>query len=204
MDSVNATTSVLDPARPATTANSFADLNSEDFFKLLVTQITNQDPLEPTSNEEMLQQISSIRNIELSTTLTDSLRALTGQQHFASASSLIGQYVTGPAAAGGEPIAGMVAGVRFESGGQAILQLSDGTELSLEQVGTIESPLQAAQRMVGKHAVGLDRTNPSTPEVVEGQVTGVRADDHSGVTLELDTGKSLQLRDVITVTAPAT
>ena len=89
-----------------------ADLRSEDFFQLLITQLTNQDPFEPTENEDLLRQISSIRDIELSTVLTNSLHLLTGQQRFSSASSLIGRHVTGLPDADGAVMRGMGVGIR--------------------------------------------------------------------------------------------
>lgn len=93
--------------------NAATAMDSQDFFKLLITQLTNQDPFEPTGNDELLRQISSIRDIELSTTLTDSLRSLTGQQRFTSASTLIGQFVTGVPGPDGVVDSGLVIGIRF-------------------------------------------------------------------------------------------
>jgi len=162
-------------------------------------QLRNQDPLEPVDNAELLEQISSVREIELSTTLTESLRLLTGQQRFASASSLIGQYVTGLAGADGMAESGIVVGVRFADAGQPILQLSNGSEIPLEQVSTIESPLRAAEALVGQPIVGLDRRDPADPQVVEGIVTGVRFDTQGEVLLELDTGQDLRFRDFVRV-----
>ena len=78
----------------SSTSNAASALSGEDFFKLLIAELTNQDPLEPTSNQDLLNQISSIRDIELSTSLSESLTSLTEQQRFASAGSLIGQFVT--------------------------------------------------------------------------------------------------------------
>lgn len=181
----------------APNANSVTDLGSQDFFKLLITQLTNQDPLEPTGNEELLRQIASIREIELSTTLTESLQALTGQQSFASASSLIGQYVTGIPGENGVVDGGVVVGIRFAEGGRPVLQLSNGIEMPLEQVGTIESPLAFAQALVGREVVGIDRRNPSEPELVEGLVTGVAVAATGEAMLELDTGQDLRLSDLI-------
>ncbi len=186
----------LSPTTGVGPANTFAELGTDDFFKLLITQLTNQDPLEPTGNEELLQQISSIRDIELSTTLTESLRLLTGQQNFASASSLIGQYVSGMPASGGEPVSGMVVGVRFEADGKAVLQLADGTEMPLDQVSTIQSPLGAAEALIGQTVVGVDMREPSSPQVAEGLVTAVRTDEHGEILLELDSGDDLRFRDL--------
>jgi flagellar basal-body rod modification protein FlgD len=178
--------------------NSAAALGSDDFFQLLVTQLTNQDPLEPTGNEELLKQIASIREIELSTSLTESLERLTGQQHFAAASGLIGQYVTGVAGADGAAQSGLVTGVRFAEGGKAILQLSNGTELPVEQISAIQSPLTAAQSLVGMPILGLDRSNPAQPALVEGVVSGV-TNATGEPRLELDTGDAIELRDVISI-----
>ena len=145
-------------------SRSASNLSSDDFFKLLITQLTNQDPMEPTSNEELLQQISSIRDIELSTTLTESLQRLAGQQQFGSASTLIGQYVTSVAGSDGSVQAGTVVAVKFDSQGLPRLQLSNGAELQLSRLASIVSPIRAAEAMVGRLVTGLDRRNPAEVE----------------------------------------
>lgn len=180
-------------------ANAAADLSSDDFYKLLITQLTNQDPLDPTSNEDLLRQISSIREIELSSTLTDSLRRMTGGQRFSSAAGLIGQYVSSVPGESGETTRGMVVGVRFDADQQPILRLSDGREVAMESVASIESPMRAAESLVGLAVTGLDRRKPSEPRALEGVVSGVRTDEQGDVVLELDTGESLRLRDVVGV-----
>jgi flagellar basal-body rod modification protein FlgD len=203
------TTALLTPSTPgsplATTpvraasggSDAFGELRSEDFLRLLITQLTTQDPFEPTGNQELFEQISSIRNIELSTTLTDSLRTLTGRQRFASASSLVGLYVTGTPDESGAEAAGIVRSVRFDAIGQTILELANGSVLPLTQLNTIESPLQAAERLMGQTVHGLDRRNPSEPRTVEGIVTAARLDGAGEVLLDLDTGGDLRFRDVI-------
>lgn len=182
-------------------SNGAGALGSDDFFQLLVTQLTNQDPLEPTGNEELLRQIASIREIELSTSLTESLERLTGQQHFAAASGLIGQYVSNLPGEDGTAVSGLVIGVRFAEGGSAILQLSNGVELPVEQLSTVQSPLSAAQGMTGLRIIALDRRNASSPQLVEGVVAGVTSNAHGEPRLELDTGETVDLRDVISIAA---
>lgn len=188
-------------ASGAAATNSFSDLKSDDFLKLLIMQLRNQDPLEPLDNKEMLQQIASIRDIELNTTLTDSLRSVAGQQNFASASSLIGQYVTSASNDGSTPQAGIVVGVRFTDAGQPVLRLADGSELPMDKVGTIESPARVAETLIGRRVVGLDRREPTQPEVVEGVVANVRKGDQDDIVLELESGQDLRFRDVVGVTA---
>jgi flagellar basal-body rod modification protein FlgD len=195
------TSVLLEPSTGSRGSNAFADLGSEDFLRLLITQLTTQDPMEPTGNEEMLRQIASIRDIELSTALTESLSILTGQQRFTSASTLIGQYVTGVPGSDGTTPAGIVTGVRFEADGRPILRLAGGAEMSLDQVSTIEPPFRAGEALIGRSVVGVDRRDPSNPEVVEGVVASARMDEQGEVVLELDSGQLLRLRDFVSVTS---
>ncbi len=180
-------------------ASSTAGLSSQDFMRLLTTQLTAQDPLEPMGNEELLRQISSIRDIELSTNLTQSLQRLTGQQNFSSASGLIGKYVTTLPDSSGGTASGVVTGIRFTGTGDAVLVLSNGVETPLTQVASIQSPLQAAEALVGQPVVGVDRQDQSNPRAVEGLVMSARRDEQGEAVLELDTGDVLRVKDVVGV-----
>lgn len=201
METISATP-VLSPAGAAPTASTFGELRSDDFLKLLIMELRYQDPLEPVGNEELLQQIASIRDIELSTTLTDSLTRLTSQQRIASASGLIGKFVTGVPDGSGSAERGIVVGVRFTVDGRPILQLANGRELPLEKIEAVESPIRAAETLVGQTVVGVDRRDPAQPQVVEGVVTGVRMSDHGDVMIELDTGSDMRFQDVAGLVSP--
>ncbi len=194
------TTSVTSK-QSATATNSSAtgtsSLSGEDFFKLLIAELTNQDPLEPTSNQDLLNQISSIRDIELSTSLSESLGALTEQQRFSSVSSLIGQFVMADDVGDGTgPVAGVVSAVRFDAAGKATLELSDGTSLSVDQVDSVMTPQGAAENLIGSYVTALDRSDPASPSLVEGYVTSIAQDSAGRMTLGLDSGETVQLSDV--------
>ncbi|MEK6675111.1 MAG: flagellar hook capping FlgD N-terminal domain-containing protein [Planctomycetota bacterium] len=180
----------------------FADLRTDDFLKLMITQLSNQDPFEPTGNKELMEQISAIRNIESSTTLTDSLRTLAGQQGFTSASALLGQYVTGLPDEAGQSISGLVTGVKLDAGGRPLLQLSNGAAVPMDQVAAIETPLQAAERLVGKYVMGVDGRVAPNPPVVEGVVTRAH-EDGGDIIVELESGSNLRFRDVVNSMEPA-
>ncbi len=69
-------------------------LGQADFLRLLTTQLANQDPLNPTDNEEMLAQLAQFSQLEAetsaSTTLTEiseKLDALTTAQEAAVAAA---------------------------------------------------------------------------------------------------------------------
>lgn len=73
----------------------FAGLTPETFLKLLIAELQNQDPTEPMSNEQILGQISMMRELQSSIELSDSLKSLTGSQQLTTAAGLIGKTVTG-------------------------------------------------------------------------------------------------------------
>lgn len=185
-------------------AETFGELGSEQFLQLLIVQLRTQDPLEPVGNEELLRQISSIRDIELSTSTRDALQQLTstlgaasGEQRFSAASSFIGQYVQGFPDESGVSPSGVVVGVRIDSEGDPLLRLSNGAELRLSRVRTVEPPIHAARALIGSAVTGVDRREPANPQVIEGVVTSVRQDSGGEVFLELDSGEELRLVDVV-------
>lgn len=172
--------------------SEFSSLGSKEFFKLIITDLLNQDPLNPTDNQKLLEQISLIRDIEMRNEVTTSLRALIEQQRFGSAASLIGQFVEGDESAG--YASSLVAGVRFESDGAPVLMLSDGKELPLSNLLTVASLQRLAEGLVGP-LITAEISEDGELKEVEGVVTGVKSDLGS-ITLEFDTGLQVPLAGV--------
>src|SRR5918992_642390 len=76
-------------------ANGGFDLKSEDFIKMMITQLQNQDPLEPAKNEELLAQMSQIGQLQSATSLQESLKGMVLQNQIGAAGNLIGKMVEG-------------------------------------------------------------------------------------------------------------
>ncbi|MCG3137975.1 MAG: hypothetical protein HJJLKODD_01831 [Phycisphaerae bacterium] len=187
-----------------TERTGFEGLGSNDFFKLIITQLLQQDPLKPTDNQQLLQQISTIREMEMNQGLSDSLRTLMEQQRFGSASTLLGQYVESNIAldsTGSNFAQGLVVGVRFGADGQAILQLDDGNNVPLSRLTSVTSLQQKAQSLVGQmiqaHIMEAGESQP-----VDGVVTEAKQIDGQWI-LELDNGKQVPILAVES-SAPAT
>lgn len=117
--------------------NGFGEMTSEQFVKILVTELTNQDPFKPNDSAQVLEQLSSLRSIESDMNLQDQLTNLVTQNQIAQASGLIGRQVQGLDAANNR-IAGTVTSVRV-SDGVAILELDTGRRLELGRVEQITS-----------------------------------------------------------------
>src|SRR3954468_4656466 len=71
------------------------ELKTEDFIKMMITQLQNQDPLEPAKNQELLAQMSQIGQLQSATSLQESLQGMVLQNQIGSAAGLIGKTVQG-------------------------------------------------------------------------------------------------------------
>jgi hypothetical protein len=203
MDAVSALTS---SAATDTTSNvsqqGLSNLDPGAFMDILIKQLQYQDPFKPMDNEQMLSQISQIRNMEMSMTLTDSLQQLTDQQRLGSASTMIGQYVTGKitSSSGDETVvAGVVRGVEFDGKGQPILQLDNGGKLPLKDLSNVVD----VSRLIGKHVEGQATGDDGQAVAVEGTVVAVSYDVSGQAWLELDSGDSLPVANLSRVSDPA-
>lgn len=70
------------------------DLDINQFLQLMITELTNQDPLNPMDNTQLVQQIGEIRQISATTQLSETLNAVQSGQSLTTASSLIGKTVS--------------------------------------------------------------------------------------------------------------
>jgi flagellar basal-body rod modification protein FlgD len=118
----------------ASSANPY-NLQPSDFIKLMVTQLQNQDPTQPTSNQDLLSQMSQIGQLESSTQLQTTMQSVTLQSQVGSASSLIGKKVTGIDSANNS-ISGTVNSVSV-AGGSVSLKLDSGSSVALSGLATI-------------------------------------------------------------------
>jgi len=73
----------------------FNGLTSDDFRKLLITQLQNQDPSNPMDSDQLLQQVSEMRALQSNIELSGSLKSLTLSQQLTSATSFLGKQVAG-------------------------------------------------------------------------------------------------------------
>ena len=116
--------------------DAYKSLDLNTFMKLLVTEMSNQDPLDPMNNQEILQQISQIRSIEASDRLTTTLDSVLLGQNVATAGSMLGRTITG-LDDGGAEVSGRVDRVSI-AGGEAKLYVGDRA-VSLNNVSGILS-----------------------------------------------------------------
>jgi flagellar hook assembly protein FlgD len=118
----------------------FSELKSEDFIKIMFTELTNQDPFSPNDSKALLEQLNSIRSIESDIRLTTELQSLVTENQLASAGNLIGKFIGG-LTSDNNRVAGYVVSV-IKQGKDVHLELDNGWMVPVSNVETILDPAQ--------------------------------------------------------------
>lgn len=113
----------------------FNQMSSEEFIKIIFTELSHQDPFQPNDSSALLEQLNSIRSIESDIQLMDRLDSLVLENQIAGASAMIGKVVGGINTQH-ERVAGYVTAVVRE-GDQVMLELDAGWMVPIESVETV-------------------------------------------------------------------
>jgi flagellar basal-body rod modification protein FlgD len=77
---------------PTTTATN-KSLGKQDFLKLLMAQLQNQDPMKPMDDTQMMSQMAQFSALEAAQTLNATVQSSNNMQTVFQAGALIGKYI---------------------------------------------------------------------------------------------------------------
>ena len=113
-----------------TATNAFG-LGFEDLLRIVLTQLTYQDPLKPMDNFEFVSQLAQFSQIQQTQTMSDRVLGLLQAQATNQATSVLGHFVDIPSTSGTALVTGKVTSVSFQSGEpQLTVETRDGRTLS--------------------------------------------------------------------------
>ncbi len=75
-------------------------VSKTDFLKLLTTQLTNQDPLNPTQDVDFTAQLAQLQALDEQMAMTKTMTALRADTQMQAGTAMIGKYVSGKDATG--------------------------------------------------------------------------------------------------------
>lgn len=112
----------------ATIVSDNARLDESDFLMLLITQLANQDPLDPLDDREFIQQMATLSTLSETMDMNENIQ----MQNMIQAASLVGHEVEaiGP---NGEHVEGIVTEVWFIDN-EPWLTIDEEALVSLEYV----------------------------------------------------------------------
>lgn len=153
-------------------------LGKDDFLKILMVQLQNQDPANPLEDKEFIAQMATFSSLEQMTNMNTSIQNLVevmGKSDLVSYSHLVGKEVswkkideeTQTSTEG----TGKVVSIQMENSSITFL-LEDGTELEIEDITKInevssENMMVQASMMIGKTINYLDINNEEKVGVIQ-------------------------------------
>lgn len=114
-----------------------SQMDGQDFLKLMIEELLNQDPLDPMKNQDLLAQVSQIRNMETLSKLDQTMMKMSFQNSLAGAGALLGRWVSGVSAAN-QNVSGLVVKVNASSTNGVTLVTNLGDQIPISKVTEIQ------------------------------------------------------------------
>jgi flagellar basal-body rod modification protein FlgD len=204
--------------KDATAPDNSPKAQTQNFLKLLIAQIQNQDPMAPMDASTMTAQMSQLNMVESMSTMNTSMTAMLSQMqsaNFMNQASLIGHS---PATAGGEikyvgngdvnlainaknPLQSVIATITDSSGNQVMSTSLGAVQAGMTNFAWAGTDMNGAQMpadtytltLVGKTADG--KTENPSPYVASPVMSVSKGSDGNAVLNLLD-GTSMAASDV--------
>ncbi len=146
---------IQDAQRSFSNATANQQLDKNAFTQLLVTQLQNQDPMSPQSNEELAAQLAQFSSLEQMELVNENLVGMARLQQgnalmdqLTGASGLVGQRVGYRDPASGEMMEGAVDSARVQNG--EIFLGIDGIDVPLARVAEVLGEVGDGDEIVGE------------------------------------------------------
>lgn len=210
----DATTYVNDTYTSSLNETPSNELGQDEFMTLLLTQLQNQDPLEPMDDTEMIAELAQFSSLEELTSLNESMDGVMGQLGVLSVNSAV-DYIGKDVVAAGDGIAKTEQGTTdvtytmpsdaetlkahiYNEDGVIIASYDlDGTSEGTHTFSWDGLTSSGAEASNGTYSVGFEAYDANdaaivvSPEVA-GTVVGITSQNGSTV-LELDDGRTVNL-----------
>jgi flagellar basal-body rod modification protein FlgD len=180
-------------ATAQTAASSNSVLGKDDFLKLLLTQLKNQDPLNPTDGTEFASQLAQFSSLEQLTNLNDAIQqSLTNNSYLTQsinnslASNLVGKNVT--------VLSNSVTNKGQDSTdlGYTLPQNAASASITVtNQYGATVKTIQGIPLTAGDHKISWDFSDDNGSKLPQGDYTfTIDAVDESGNSITTQTFSS--------------
>lgn len=138
------------------TTKKSGEMGKDEFLKILVTQLQNQDPLKPMDDTQFISQMAQFSSLEQMQNLNKSFATTKGM-------ALVGKYIEGTVVENGtqKDIKGNVESVRVS--GSSIYAIVDGKDISVDDISIVKqesgqqtsSDLSKYTNLIGKNIISI-------------------------------------------------
>jgi flagellar basal-body rod modification protein FlgD len=113
----------------AASSSTLNGVNADTFLQLLVSQLENQNPDNPTDPTQFLSESADFEEVQQLGALSTDMTSLVSSQQSSAATSMLGQQVSGSDPSG-NPVTGIVTGVQLTSSGPVLTVGNDSVPYS--------------------------------------------------------------------------
>lgn len=141
-------------------SNGLQGYSVNDFMNMLVSELQNQDPTNPTDSSTIMSQIGTIQSIESTQQLQSTMQSMQLSQDVTTANNLLGRQITG-LDTGNNTVTGVVNSVAI-AGGNITLNVANST-VTLNNVSSISTDSSSSSTTTNQLLNYLDQllTNAS-------------------------------------------
>ena len=128
----------LDDLKPKTTATSTDKnaLGKDDFLKLMVAQMKNQDPMNPSDDKDNIAQMAQFSSLEQITNLANATQELANRLSLTQNVGLLGHTVT-YTGDDGNAVSGTVDGLDLDAKGTTTLSVAGRTGVDPSDITSV-------------------------------------------------------------------
>jgi flagellar basal-body rod modification protein FlgD len=146
---------------PMVRKSGYDALDKNSFLKLLVTQLSKQDPTNPMNDREFISQMAQFSSLEQMNNVANSMNKLRGSQ----ANQLIGKMIEGKDFVTEKPIQGIVTSTIYQPDGNVLLKVGGRfTKLDDVSVVTEVTPVAAPVTPAGHGNVSRETMAETAPQ----------------------------------------
>jgi len=126
----------ISPVSSASSAQNAYGLDFQSLLKIILTQLTYQDPLKPMDNFQFVSQLAQFAQLQQSQSLNDQITNLLSAQSASQATNLLGRTVDFNA--GQATLSGVVQAVSFATGEPTVtVKTPDGSSIANVSIANI-------------------------------------------------------------------
>jgi flagellar basal-body rod modification protein FlgD len=110
-------------------------LGKDDFLRLLITQMSRQDPTNPLKDQDFIAQMAQFSSLEQMKNISSGIARMEAKQSY----TLVGKFVSGSDMVSGETVSGIAGAMFLDGEGKAYLRVN-GRTIPVEKVNFIADP----------------------------------------------------------------
>ncbi|TGN20534.1 endoflagellar hook capping protein [Leptospira idonii] len=111
------------------------ELGKDDFLKLLLTQLSHQDPTNPVQDKDFIAQMAQFSSLEQMKNISSGIQRMESKQSY----SVVGKMVSGPDLVTGEDVTGIAGAILFDNEGKTYVRVN-GRMMDVSKINLISDP----------------------------------------------------------------